>query len=284
MNTEKLEILRDTIKKAEEMIKDLEKKRDKTVVSFIEVGTPIRHSTVYRLNKILRRIERKKELDLIVESGGGDLDSSAKMVKVIRNYFDKYSVIVPFFAKSAATFLALCADEIVLCKAGELGPIDPQVKHPAANIWIPAHSIKEAIDFIQETKDPLVKLALADKLDPWLIGAYKDAEKAARQYVEEIFEKLDEEEKEDHTHVFTGKYRSHGYPIDLIVCNKLNLKLNLKSLDEETENMIYDLHEMYMELLDALDPEDGVSILQSSNLYDVELDGENITTKIKEIT
>ena len=274
-----LEDIESALLSAKKLITELEKQRDNTFVCFIEMGGAINIKTAYRMNKLLRRITRKENLDLLIESGGGDLNSAAKIASIFRKYFKTYTAIIPFFAKSAATFLALKADKIILCKAGELGPIDPQVKHPAADIWIPAHSIKEAIEFIESTRDPLVKLALAEKLDPWLIGAYKDAEKAAKQYVYEIFEKLqlDDDEKSEHTHVFTGKFRSHGYPIDIEVCK--SLKLNLEEIDEKTERKIYELHEIYVDLYFNLKV-DRLSIIQTSQKYDVEVNNENITCKL----
>jgi hypothetical protein len=40
---------------------------------------------------------------------------------------DQWSILIPFRANSAATLIALGADQIVLGKQGELGPIDPQL-------------------------------------------------------------------------------------------------------------------------------------------------------------
>ena len=45
----------------------------------------------------------------------------------------KFSVLIPYYAKSAATLLSLAADEIVMGPMGELGPVDPSV----ANIFNP---------------------------------------------------------------------------------------------------------------------------------------------------
>lgn len=55
-------------------------------------------------------------------------------------------------------------------------------------MFFPAHSIKEAVERVEATKDPLVKVAMADKLDPFLLGAYQDAIQASKQYIEQVTE------------------------------------------------------------------------------------------------
>ena len=279
MESRRLEIVCEGLKQARKIIQEIEKLRESTCIAFYQIGTEINAFTAYKFNKLLRRMEKRKLLDLIIESGGGDLDAAAKISKLLKKYFDKYTAIVPFYAKSAATYLALRADTLILCKAGELGPIDPQVKHPTADIWIPAHSIKEAIEFIEETKDPLVKLSMADKLDPLLMGAYRDVEKATQQYVQEVFEGLEEEKKNIALHSFTGRYRSHGYPIDDNVCKSVGIKL--ECIDENLEKKIYDLHEEYLEIFRELKLK-GLSIIQSSQMFDVEVNGKDITRTLEE--
>ena len=48
-------------------------------------------------------------------------------MSILRERFDKVSVLVPFMAFSAATLFALGADEIAMHPHASLGPIDPQV-------------------------------------------------------------------------------------------------------------------------------------------------------------
>ncbi|OEU77012.1 MAG: hypothetical protein BA872_10000 [Desulfobacterales bacterium C00003060] len=49
-------------------------------------------------------------------------------MKLLRQKFKPIRVIVPVVAKSAATMLALSADEILMPPSAELGPIDPQFR------------------------------------------------------------------------------------------------------------------------------------------------------------
>lgn len=67
------------------------------------------------------------EIDLWVESPGGDAHAAYKLALLLRSYACKIRVVVPDFAKSAATLLALAADEIYMGAAAELGPLDAQI-------------------------------------------------------------------------------------------------------------------------------------------------------------
>jgi len=53
---------------------------------------------------------------------------------MIREYCDKFSVIIPYKAHSAATMISLGADEIVMSDLSELSPIDPST----ANVFNPS--------------------------------------------------------------------------------------------------------------------------------------------------
>lgn len=80
-------------------------------------------------------------LDLMIHSPGGFPEAAETIVETIRSRFSHVRVIVPSYAKSAATMMAMSADEILLEDNAELGPIDPQM--PTANGYSPAEAIKE---------------------------------------------------------------------------------------------------------------------------------------------
>jgi len=56
-----------------------------------------------------------------------------RLVSMIQEYCDKFSVLIPYKAHSAATMISLGADEIVMSDLSELSPIDPST----ANIFNP---------------------------------------------------------------------------------------------------------------------------------------------------
>jgi len=82
-----------------------------------------------QLNKIPTPPE-KTRIDMIILSGGGYPHPAYQMVNVIRSKCKKLKAIIPLYAKSAATLMALGADEIVMGPQSELGPLDMQMEHP----------------------------------------------------------------------------------------------------------------------------------------------------------
>lgn len=67
-------------------------------------------------------------LDLIIESPGGSGEVAEDIVRLIRQKYGGFAVIVPGWAKSAATIIAMAANEILMGRLSALGPIDAQLQ------------------------------------------------------------------------------------------------------------------------------------------------------------
>ena len=93
------------------------------------------------------------DLDLMIHSPGGNGVVAEKLVEMCRSSCKgKFRVIVPNMAKSAATLIALGADEVVMGYCSELGPIDPQKLIVAGGRiqQVSAQSIISARDMLME--------------------------------------------------------------------------------------------------------------------------------------
>jgi len=66
-------------------------------------------------------------LDLLLHTPGGSPEATHRLVGYLQSKFTNIRVFVPLAAMSAGTMWALSADEIVMGKHSQLGPIDPQV-------------------------------------------------------------------------------------------------------------------------------------------------------------
>lgn len=72
-------------------------------------------------------LPKNQSIPLIIDSPGGDAKSAFRIARFLRDNCGGFTALVPEYAKSAATLLALGADQIVLCEQAELGPLDTQV-------------------------------------------------------------------------------------------------------------------------------------------------------------
>lgn len=68
------------------------------------------------------------ELDVVLQTKGGSINSAFLFVKLFKRVADKINIIVPLYAKSAGTLICLGGDKIFLTYLSELGPLDTQLK------------------------------------------------------------------------------------------------------------------------------------------------------------
>lgn len=240
---------------------------------------PLSIQVALYVNNTIRKMCRDENLDaldVLLDSPGGDIDSAYKISQMLKSYAEHVTVIVPFYAKSAATLIALGADRLQMCRGGELGPVDPQVRDPDSGAMVPALSLKNAMDFINEATNPITAVSLAKKLSPMLIGSYRNAEAMSRQYLDEIFtaKNMDSDKKEELIDVFTKRLLSHGFPMSQNFLETHGVAVD--TLEKKEEDLFADLHEVWINYclgMYAADPEqkDGALVLQSSEKTFVKL-------------
>lgn len=134
---------------------------------------------------------KRRELDLILHSPGGSPEAADAIVGYLRSRFDHIRVIVPTFAKSAATMIACSADEIMLGKHSFLGPTDPQISVQTELGWrfAPAQLILDQFKRAQKESGYLAKSAswtpILPQYGPDLLAVCESALKLSEKLVEE---------------------------------------------------------------------------------------------------
>ncbi len=127
------------------LIQQIEKLRGSRVITYITsdrqgpVNARIAMDVVPIVSKQLRAIGKTPNIDLLLYSTGGDTMVPWRLVSMIREYCDKFSVLIPYKAHSAATMISLGADEIVMSDLSEISPIDPSTAN-AFNPTDPANA------------------------------------------------------------------------------------------------------------------------------------------------
>ena len=132
-------------------------------------------------------------LDLVLHSPGGQAEATERLVRYMRSKFDRVRVFVPIAAMSAATMWAMGADEIVMGKHSQLGPIDPQITLPTG-LTMPAGALiqqfREASD--QCTAEPgriTAWLPMLQQYPPGLLSFCESAAKLSESLVAEFLQK-----------------------------------------------------------------------------------------------
>ncbi|WP_428487740.1 SDH family Clp fold serine proteinase [Rhodopila sp.] len=112
------------------LINDIEDEtKRELVVYFSRLDQYISETDADDLAEVLEGVETS-DIDLLLHTSGGLIDSVEKFVGVLRQMHVNYRVIVPSWAKSGGTLIALSAQELLLGVSSELGPIDPQINLP----------------------------------------------------------------------------------------------------------------------------------------------------------
>lgn len=94
------------------------------------IGSALVAELRVKIEEMITAPPEQVEIDVWLESPGGLADSAYKLAVLLRAYSSRLRVVVPDYAKSAATLLAIAADEIYMAPAAELGPLDAQVPNP----------------------------------------------------------------------------------------------------------------------------------------------------------
>ncbi len=136
-----------------------------------------------------------KSLDVVIDSGGGDIDAAYNLALLFRRYgSEKLTFIIPRWAKSAATLLICAGDEILMTPVAELGPLDPQITEmnpleQRVERFSPLH-IESTLQLIRdEFANGNSQLAdgLMQRLQfPLTLGSFKKSLDVGREYVEKL--------------------------------------------------------------------------------------------------
>ena len=105
----------------------------------------------------LETIGHVPKLGVFLYSRGGDTSVPWVLVSLLREYCDELEIVIPYKAHSAATMIALGADQIVMGRHAQLGPIDPTMTFQEANQQDPSKS--KTVTIAVEDITSYIKLA-----------------------------------------------------------------------------------------------------------------------------
>jgi hypothetical protein len=116
----------ETTKALNALLLKLEEKLNADVIALFG---PIQAGVEYKVRTALEAItDRKRKVAIILNTGGGLVEVTERMVNIIRHFYQEVVFIVPDVALSAGTIFVMSGDEIMMDYYSCLGPIDPQVE------------------------------------------------------------------------------------------------------------------------------------------------------------
>lgn len=263
-----------------EYIEAVERLRGSRVITYItgdrdHCRAQISGDAVRPLFDVLRQMGPVEKIDLFLYSRGGDVEVPWRIASALRQYCETWSIIIPFRANSAATLLALGADEIIFGKHGELGPIDPTryLRQPgsAAREGISVEDVMAFLRFAQEEVGLSDQSALAESLAHLSenIGAVSlGSVHRIRSHIQDVAlrmltsqkEPLSEHIRETIVETLATRVYAHGHAIGCKEAREMNLRAVAARDDVETAmwNLLCK-YEQDLKLREAPDIEAGIA-------------------------
>lgn len=254
------------IRRRRELISTIAKSRRSQVITYITssrqgCGGQLAEDAVLPMHDHLRRIGKCQKLDLFLFTQGGFIEIPWRIVSMIREHCDEFSVIVPYKAMSAGTLIAIGADTIVMGKKAELGPIDPQLsltRGPDSES-ISVEDIMSYITFLREKAGLTDQAALAKPLErltsdygPGLIGKINRVHSHIRSVARKMLTSrsegnaLDEQKIQVIVETLAEKTQQHGHAINRHEAREIGLQIQFPKMT--LENLIWRLYEEYEKL------------------------------------
>lgn len=220
------------------LIQELERKRGSRVIAMIHrqetisfLGIPIvRYIDIQDSEEVLRAIKLTDDsvpIDLILHTPGGLVLAAEQIAHALCRHPAKVTVMVPHYAMSGGTLVAMAADEILMDENAVLGPVDPILgQWPAASVL----KVLEAKDRNEIDDETLIMADIAGKAIWQVKQTVKEI--VARRMAPEAAERLAET-------MATGTW-THDYPINAEEARTLGL-----AVETELPKEVYDLMNLY---------------------------------------
>ncbi|MCX6759438.1 MAG: hypothetical protein NT012_02655 [Candidatus Nealsonbacteria bacterium] len=273
------------------LIQQIEQLRKSRVITYLTsdrqgpVNARVAIDIIPVISKQLREMGRVENIDLFLYSTGGDTMVPWRLVSMVREYCDKFSVLVPYKAHSAATMIALGADEIVMSDLSELSPIDPSTanvfnpqdpQNPQNRIPISVEDVMAYFDLAKnkfgiKNDEELAKIfnkfvESNPQIHPLALGnvnrTYNLIRILAKRLLKSHKTTIKEEEIEKIVDYFTEKLYSHQYFIGRKEAKEDLGLVTVINANETLSKAITDLYEEYakeMELGKIWNPENELS-------------------------
>jgi ClpP class serine protease len=164
--------------------------------------------------RAIRLTPDETPIDLVLHTPGGLVLAAEQIAYALRDHPAKVTVLVPHYAMSGGTLLALAADEIRMDAAAVLGPVDPQLGDvPAASlVRITAKKPVERID-----DRTLIMADVAEK-----------AVRHMRQVVRDLLaRRLDGDKADSVAEELAGGHYTHDDPITVEEARALDLPVEI---------------------------------------------------------
>lgn len=220
---------------------------------------------VLALYEILNVLGPQQKVALCIKSDGGSGEAALRLTHLLRQYAKQVVALIPLECASAATMLALGADQLQMGPLAHLTAVDTSLRHELS----PVDVDNELVSVSQDELLRVVRLwqssarakvagskesevnpyqALFPHIHPLVIGAVDRISSLSIKICREIlsFHMKDQDKVEALSRHLNESYPSHSYPITLREAKRIGL--NAVELTPTLNDRLLELNALYAEM------------------------------------
>jgi hypothetical protein len=232
------------------LIRQIEARCGRTLICYVAgQSAQIERDDTIGFVDLLHNVAPNARLDLLLHTGGGDVDAAEKLISLVRAKVgtSELRIVVPDFAKSAGTLMVLGADVVVMSDTSELGPIDPQVVLADGNGNRIRHSVQNYLDAydahsatLRATPNDVPAQLMFRKLDPWTEKRFRAVLDRARTFAEDQLKRGMFKNGGNYTQTVAElldnkRWQSHGQMISYQDAQDGRIGLHVEYLDSKSD-------------------------------------------------
>ncbi|MDO4879017.1 MAG: hypothetical protein Q3966_06970 [Neisseria sp.] len=221
-------------------------------------GGSICRNDVLALYRILEHVKQHDTVYLFIKSDGGAGKEALRMINLIRGHCKNLISLIPLQCASAATMMAIGANEIQMGPMAYLSSVDTSLTHDLSPIDRDNDRVSVSLDELNR----VVKLwqrntedtgsnpykSLFEYVHPLVIGAVDRAESLSIKLCEELlsYHIEDAGRVRSIAEMLNSGYPTHSYPI--LTKEARRIGLNARELDKPVNDLLLALNACYSEM------------------------------------
>ena len=216
-------------------------------------GGSICQNDVMAMAQLLHEHKHDKKVGLFLKSDGGNPEAALRLVHLLRNAFGRVILFAPFECASAATMVAMGADEIHMGSTSFLTAVDTSLKHDLSPVDTRNNLVSVSQDEVMRILRMWKEQKTGDNpyaevykyLHPLVIGSLDRSSSLSIRICKELlsYHMKDVKKAERISRELNSAYPSHSYPITAREARRLGL--TIRNIDPHVEGLLQELNKCY---------------------------------------
>lgn len=241
----------------QKLIKKIQELKNIRILTYWNsVNGAICQNDVNAFYEIIKDWPIEDKIYLFIKSDGGNGKASLRIINLLREHTRELVVMVSGECSSAATIMALGADEIHMGPLAFLSAVDTSLTHELSPVDINNSLVSVSQDELTRVlklwkdaaKDENPYTSLYSHIHPLVFGALDRASSLSIKLCTDIlsYHMTDKAKAEEISRKLNSDYPSHNYPI--LKREAAAIGLNVKDLDKELHDLLFELSSLYSEM------------------------------------